>query len=400
MNLVVDCPKAMFNPIDPAILFLAFGQTLAWACLYYIFPAMLLRWETNLEWSKVDLTLGITLALFTSAIFSPVAGKIIDKNKGNLLLFISAVIGGSGLLLLSSIATIFQFYIIWLVIGFSIAGCLYEPCFALITKYRGQRARQDIIVITLIAGFASTICFPFTHVIANMYDWRTTVAIFGFVVIFAAAPLLLIGSTIIKSQQLNTKTKNDTQYNTKNSSFLKNPTIYYLAVCFSLLALVHGTVINHLLSILSERGYTTNISILAASCIGVMQVFGRLILMFSDRYFSNQNFNKIALLGMVTSVAFLLISGSSNYMLFLFIILFGSTYGMISILRPTITKKLLGYKNFGLKSGYLGGTYLIGTATAPYFGSLIWKYYGYQNLILALVILSIISWAVYLKAKQ
>ena len=396
----MNYPRAIFNPISPAILFLAFGQTLVWACLYYIFPAMLLKWENALEWNKVDLTLGITLALFTSAIFSPVAGKIIDKNKGNLLLFISAVIGGSGLLLLSSITTLFQFYIIWLIIGFSIAGCLYEPCFALITKYRGHRARQDIIVITLIAGFASTICFPITHVIANMYDWRTTVAVFGLVVIFVAAPLLLIGSTIIKNHGSNPITKSETQSNAKNTSFFRNPTIYYLAICFLLLALVHGTIINHLLSILSERGYATNIAILAASCIGVMQVFGRLVLLFSDKYFSNQNFNKIVLLGMVTSVAFLLISGSSNYMLFLFIILFGSTYGMISILRPTITKKLLGYKNFGLKSGYLGGTYLIGTATAPYFGSLIWKYYGYQNLILILTILSIISWAVYLKAKQ
>ena len=400
MNLVVDYPKTTFNQINPAILFLAFGQTLAWACLYYIFPAMLLRWETYLEWSKVDLTLGITLALFTSAIFSPVAGKIVDKNKGNLLLFISAVIGGSGLLMLSSITTIFQFYIIWLIIGFSMAGCLYEPCFALITKYRGQRARQDIILITLTAGFASTICFPITHVIANMYDWRTTVTIFGLIVIFVAAPLLLIGSTIIKNHGSNPITKSETQSNAKNTSFFRNPTIYYLAICFLLLALVHGTIINHLLSILSERGYATNIAILAASCIGVMQVFGRLVLLFSDKYFSNQNFNKIVLLGMVTSVAFLLISGSSNYMLFLFIILFGSTYGMISILRPTITKELLGYKNFGLKSGYLGGTYLIGTATAPYFGSLIWKYYGYQNLILILTILSVISWAVYLKANQ
>ena len=260
-------PKKIFKPKHPAILFLAFGQTLVWACIYYIFPAMLLRWENALEWSKVDLTLGITLALFTSAIFSPVAGKIIDKNEGNLLLFISAVIGGSGLLLLSSITTLFQFYIIWLIIGFSIAGCLYEPCFALITKYRGQRARQDIILITLTAGFASTICFPITHVIANMYDWRTTVAVFGLVVIFVAAPLLLIGSTIIKNHGSNPITKSETQSNAKNTSFFRNPTIYYLAICFLLLALVHGTIINHLLSILSERGYATNIAILAASCI-------------------------------------------------------------------------------------------------------------------------------------
>ena len=53
-------PKKIFKPKHPAILFLAFGQTLVWACIYYIFPAMLLRWENALEWSKVDLTLGIT----------------------------------------------------------------------------------------------------------------------------------------------------------------------------------------------------------------------------------------------------------------------------------------------------------------------------------------------------
>ena len=290
MNLAVDYHKTTFNQINPAILFLAFGQTLVWACLYYIFPAMLLKWENALEWSKVDLTLGLTLALLSSAIFSPFAGKIIDNDKGNLLLSISAIIGGSGLLMLSAITTMFQFYIVWLIIGFSISGCLYEPCFALITKYRGQRARQDIIIITLIAGFASTICFPITHVIANMYDWRTTVAVFGLVVIFVAAPLLLIGSTIIKNHGSNPITKSETQSNAKNTSFFRNPTIYYLAICFLLLALVHGTIINHLLSILSERGYATNIAILAASCIGVMQVFGRLILLSSDRYFSNQNF--------------------------------------------------------------------------------------------------------------
>jgi hypothetical protein len=68
---------------NPAIILLAFGQTLVWTCLYYIFPALLLRWETVLGWSKLDLTLAITLAIATSAIFSPIAGKIIDKDYGN-----------------------------------------------------------------------------------------------------------------------------------------------------------------------------------------------------------------------------------------------------------------------------------------------------------------------------
>ena len=130
---------------NPAIILLAFGQTLVWTCLYYIFPALLLRWETVLGWSKLDLTLAITLAIATSAIFSPIAGKIIDRNYGNSLLLISAVLGGIGLTLLSLIETIWHFYLVWILIGISIAGCLYEPCFAIVTKYRGEKAKHDII---------------------------------------------------------------------------------------------------------------------------------------------------------------------------------------------------------------------------------------------------------------
>ena len=42
---------------DLTIHLLAIGQTLAWALIYYVFPALLLRWEQELGWSKADLTM-------------------------------------------------------------------------------------------------------------------------------------------------------------------------------------------------------------------------------------------------------------------------------------------------------------------------------------------------------
>ena len=67
---------------DRAILFLAVGQTLVWAGLYYLFPALLLRWEQSLGWSKADLTAAITLAIFVSALAAPLAGRLIDASAG------------------------------------------------------------------------------------------------------------------------------------------------------------------------------------------------------------------------------------------------------------------------------------------------------------------------------
>ena len=143
-----------------------------------------------------------------------------------------------------------------------------------------------------------------------------------------------------------------------------------------------------------------NTAILAASCIGPMQVVGRLIMLLSEKHLSTYKFSLIALLGMGISMAILFVSGSSVLLLFLFIAIFGTTYGTISVLRPIIVKNLLGSKNFGLKSRYLASAYLSGTAIAPYFGALIWKYFGYQNLILILLIFGLLSWIIYIKVNK
>ena len=62
---------------DPAVLLLATGQTLAWASIFYVFPALLLRWEQALGWSRADLTAAIAGAILVSAAASPIAGRFI-----------------------------------------------------------------------------------------------------------------------------------------------------------------------------------------------------------------------------------------------------------------------------------------------------------------------------------
>ena len=50
------------------IWFLAIAETLVWAGMYYIFPALLPRWEADLGWSKAQLSAAFTTALVVSAI--------------------------------------------------------------------------------------------------------------------------------------------------------------------------------------------------------------------------------------------------------------------------------------------------------------------------------------------
>ena len=164
---------------DHPIILLAIAQTLVWACIYYSFPALLLHWELSLGWSRADLTAAIALAVFISAFASPFGGRLIDAGKGPLMMTLAAVLGGVCLVLLSRVEQLWQFYLLWGVIGLCMAGALYEPCFALITRARGADAKRAIIFVTLVAGFAGTISFPVAHSLVAASGWRSAVMVFG-----------------------------------------------------------------------------------------------------------------------------------------------------------------------------------------------------------------------------
>ena len=57
---------------------LAIAETIIWATLYYLFPALLLEWEQDLGWSKTELAGAFTMALVVTALLAPFVGRLID----------------------------------------------------------------------------------------------------------------------------------------------------------------------------------------------------------------------------------------------------------------------------------------------------------------------------------
>ena len=80
---------------------LAIGETIVWRGLLYVFPALLLRWELTLGWSKTELTGAITLALVCSAFCSPLYGRLIDRGFGPYIMGCGALVGGALLMCFS-----------------------------------------------------------------------------------------------------------------------------------------------------------------------------------------------------------------------------------------------------------------------------------------------------------
>ncbi|MGI9352249.1 MAG: MFS transporter [Rhizobiaceae bacterium] len=383
---------------ERAIIFLAIAQTLIWASAAYAFPALLLWWEADLGWTRGQVTGAFTVALLVSALCSPFVGRLIDAGFGPVSMGISTLLAGLFMGSLSFIQELWQFYLVWILIGVMISGCLYEPCFALITRARGLKGRRDIVAITLVAGFASTISFPLANELAENFGWRFSVQIFCAIAVFGSAPLMYLGARSVEAGR--TISDESGYKNPAGSSrlFLKMPVFWLLGLAFACGALLQQITIHHQLAIFAERNVSRDVAILAASFVGPMQVAGRIAMVAAGRFASNHLVAVLSFTAMGTSIVMLMFSGSAIGFVAAYSILFGAAHGVVSIIRPGLAYSILGKENFGAKSGFLASLFFIGGAIAPFTGSLIWNAGGYDTVLLFLVFLAALGLILYFAA--
>jgi predicted MFS family arabinose efflux permease len=384
---------------DRSILLLAIAQTLIWACIYYSFPALLLYWEASLGWSRADLTGAVTLAIFMSAFCSPLYGRLIDSGKGAQMMTAASILGGLCMMALALVTELWQFYGLWAVLGVCMAGSLYEPCFALITRARGAEAKRSITFVTLVAGFAGTVSFPMAYTLVQAFGWRGAVLVFGLIAIFVVAPLMWLGAGAVERAGAHRHIDNPNLARAERS-FLSSPVFWNLALGFGLVAVVQGVTLHHLLPILNERELHPDVAVMAISFIGPMQVAGRLTMIAAERRVSTHGIAMACFVLIGLSIVILIGAGVTPGLLIGFVILFGGAYGVVSIIRPVIARNLLGERQFGAKSGALALIYLAGSASAPFLGALVWSRGGYALVLPGLVVLAAVGLSLYVLAHR
>ena len=375
-----------------AIIFLAIGETIYWAGLYYIFAALLVQWEAAEPWPKTQITMAFTGAILMAAIFAPIAGRQIDRGNGPKVLTFAALIGAALVALLPFANSVWMFGAIWLGVGACLGGCLYETCFSLITRTRGDNARRDITLVTLFAGLAGTLSFPLSNAISHAYGWNAAIWTMSGLVALVGVPLVWYATSFLeKEYQKENAARDDETKETHSSTFdirrvLSKPAFWFIAIGFAMLGCNHGVIINHILPILTDRGLTGDAAVLAASMIGPMQVAGRLAMMAAERRVSSHAITSACFVGVACAGAALYFSAVVPALVVVFVILQGSGHGVTSIMRPVITKEILGTQNFGAISGAVAVPYLLAWAAAPVAGSLLWEAGGYDLAIIVVIV--------------
>ena len=172
---------------------LGIGQVLVWGSSYYL-PAVLAKPVADATgWPLSWVIGGLSLGLLVSGLVSPKVGDLIERYGGRPVLMASAALLAAGLLTLAMAPNLVVFTLGWLVIGAAMGAGLYDPAFATIGRLYGQGARAVITSLTLIGGFASTVCWPLSALLLEHLGWRGTCLAYAAVNLFLVLPLYRFG---------------------------------------------------------------------------------------------------------------------------------------------------------------------------------------------------------------
>src|SRR6266545_6928217 len=149
-------------------------ETISWGILYYAFTVYLAPMEAEQGWSRGDITGAFSLGLLLAGLAAIPVGRWLDRNGPRLLMTVGSIAGTLLVVAWSGVTNLPQLYLVWAAVGLAMSATLYDPAFATATRWFERRRIRALTLITLMAGFASTIFLPLSEWLIQVQGWRAS----------------------------------------------------------------------------------------------------------------------------------------------------------------------------------------------------------------------------------
>ncbi|MDA0426504.1 MFS transporter [Stutzerimonas frequens] len=328
------------------VLALGSAQTLAWGSTYYL-PAILAEpMASELGISTGNVFAAFSLALIVTAVLGPLSGKRIDHHGGRDVLALSSVVFALGLAVLGLANGPLMLWLGWLVIGIGMALGLYESAFSTLAGIYGRDARGTITGITLLAGFASTVCWPISGWLNAEFGWRATCLTWAGAHLLLGLPLnrLLIPVGVqpapTAAEQAQTEGRPDA-----------GSTMALLAFVFAATWFTSTAMAAHLPRLLQESGLSPAAAIAIAALVGPAQVGARCLEFVLLQRFHPLISARLAAIAHPIGAAGVMLAGAPATTAF--VLLHGGGNGILTIAKGTLPLAIFGPHGYGLRQGLL-----------------------------------------------
>jgi MFS family permease len=364
---------------------LAAGQVLCWAVLFYAFSAFVLPMQTEFGWGKPTLMGAFTLGLAVHGLSTYAVGAAIDHGHGRLVLSGGALLAGLGVGAWSLVTQPWMLYAVWALLGASMALTLYEPAFSIVTKRYPARFRSGITRLTLVGGFASTLCYPAVTALIAGLGWRGALAVMGGVLALFVAPL---HAWALRGPAAGaTSPHHDPADDATLHQALREPAFWLLTLAFTVYQFISAAFWAHVIPAFAAKGFSQTQALAVLVWFGPAQVAGRFVHAVAGGGVALKRMG-IVVLAAVPAAMVLFAFGNTVPVLIVFAVVFGVANGLVTIVRGGLVPEYFGRSHIGRISGAMSAVGLLSRAAAPVLTAwLLLGVPGYREAILLLALL-------------
>ena len=340
---------------------LALTETVSWGILYYAFAVVLLPMQEEMGWSRTEVTGAFSLALLVSGVSAPFVGRWLDRYGPRALMTLGSLVGVGLVLAWSSVENLWAFYLIWAGIGLAMAATLYEPAFAVVTRWFTSGRDRALLLVTFAGGLASTIFLPLTGWLVDGQGWRGALVVLAVVLaILTVPPHALVlrrapedlglapdgtAAPIAPSAGSTAKRESVTLV-----AAVRGASFWLLSASFFLVTLSQVAIGVHLIPYLGERGYGLGLAATLTGFVGAAQVLGRVVMTVLGERLPRDAVTA-GVFGLQAVALVVLIVWRDVPGLILFVVLFGAASGAATLARASLVADFYGPAYYGSIGG-------------------------------------------------
>ena len=170
---------------------LGLGQVVAFASSYYLLGVLADPMAQALRLAPSALFTALSAAFLISAVFSPPAGRWIERSGGRrvqawahlafAVALLTMALSPSAVVLIVGVAAL----------GIGMAIGLYGTAFAILVELHGAAARRSITAVSLIGALGGGLGWPASRLMVEAWDWRVACAVWALAHLALCLPLTL-----------------------------------------------------------------------------------------------------------------------------------------------------------------------------------------------------------------
>jgi predicted MFS family arabinose efflux permease len=353
---------------------LAVAQLVTWGAIYYSFTLFVEPMEAELHLGRTGIMGAMTLGLLVCAMCSPFVGLLVDQGRARRVMAGGVLLAGAMMVAWSMVETTAGLYVVWSGMGVAMAATLFEPAFAVLVRALGDASKKEIANVVVVSGLASTLFIPLTHALIDAYGWRGALLALAAIHVCVTGTIYLL---ILKRDIQSAHIAGDLpRPGIPVMTTLKAPSFWCLSIGLATAYLVGSGLILHILPMLTERGFTTDQTALAAAFYGLSLMAARVLLM---RFAVRMRLDILILMAIgpvILGLVYLYVGVNSPLTIIAYTALLGCGNGLLTLVKPYAVAQLFDPASFGAINGAMTTPMFIVRALAPISLAGIWTMTG------------------------